>query len=341
MTHQAVFIDPSSDHFLQDRLFDIDDHDLNRDGTLLPFIRLKEHLAAQGVPAFTADKLRNGAERRTVNHYWSLGITDHYRKLAAERDVRLRGFLLMEPPLVRPDLYASLPEITAAFDAVYVHNTVGDGYSLDNVMRHKLRPLFWPQPYDDVLATYWDNTQRHNKLVVIAGNHNPGLRKPELYSERIKAVAELSDHQGIDLFGRGWERWWSRQSLWWPYWRYRRQIMGNYHGACVSKWTVLSAYRFCLCYENMPMTGYVTEKLFDCLYAGTVPVYWGAPNIASIMPSSAYVDMRRFKTRPEMLDYIQSMSESEWQGMRDAGRQFILTRGAELYYNSLIRSISI
>lgn len=341
MIDQAVFIDPSSDHFLYDRLFDVDDVNLNRDGTLLPFVRLREYLFTQGIPAFTADKLRNGAERRTVNHYWSLGIIEHYQELADERDVRLRGFLLMEPPLVRPDLYAALPEITAAFDAVYVHNTVGDGYSLDNVMRHKLRPLLWPQPYGDVLSPYWENMQRQNKLVVIAGNHNPGSRKPELYSERIKAIAELSDRKGIDLFGRGWERWWSRQSLWWPYWRHRRQIMANYHGSCVSKWGVLSAYRFCLCYENMPMTGYVTEKLFDCLYAGTVPVYWGAPDIESIVPPSAYVDMRRFKSCSEMLDCIQSMSTDEWQCMRDAGRQFILTRCKELYCNSLIHSICI
>ncbi|MDP3349060.1 MAG: glycosyltransferase family 10 [Hydrogenophaga sp.] len=341
MTNQAVFIDPSSDHFLQDRLFNINDAQLNRDGTLLPFVRLKDHFASIGIPCFTADKLRDGTERREVNHYWSLGMEGHYQELVGRPDVRLRGFLIMEPPLVRPDLYAALPHLTAAFDEVYVHNTVGDGYSLNSVLRNKLRPLFWPQPYGDVLSPYWDNTQRKNKLVVIAGNHNPRSHKPELYSERIKAVAALSHRKGIDLFGRGWERWWSRQSLWWNYWRHRRAIMANYHGSCASKWEVLSSYRFSLCFENMPMKGYVTEKLFDCFYAGTVPVYWGAPDIETLVPPAAYVDMRKFKTYLEMLDHIQAMSTEQWQRMRETARQFLASHGKDLYYNSLIRSIQI
>lgn len=341
MTDQAIFIDPSSDHFLQDRLFNIEDAHLNRDGTLLPFSRLREHLTSLGIPTFTADKLRDGTEHRTVNHYWSLGILNHYQALAGRADVRLRGFMLMEPPLVRPDLYAALPELTATFDEVYVHNTIGDGYSLDGVLRNKLRPLFWPQPYGDVLAPFWANTQRQNKLVVIAGNHNPRSRKPELYSERIKAIAALSQRKGIDLFGRGWDRWWGRQSLWWTYWRHRSDIMANYRGSCHSKWDVLSSYRFSLCFENMPMGGYVTEKLFDCLYAGTVPVYWGAPDIDTLLPPDAFVDMRKFNSYIEMLDYIQAMSAEEWQRRRETARQFLRSRGNELYCNSLIRSIHI
>ncbi|MGV3727529.1 glycosyltransferase family 10 domain-containing protein [Hydrogenophaga sp.] len=336
MTNQAVFIDPSSDHFQNDRLFDVDDANLNRDGTLLPFSRLKEYLSSQGIPTFTADKLRDGSERRELNHYWSLGILEHYKELVEREDVRLRGFLLMEPPLVRPDLYAALPELTAAFDEVYVHNIVGDGYSLEGVLQHKLRPLFWPQPYADVLMPYWESTDRKNKLVVIAGNHNPRLRKPELYSERIKAIAALNDRKGIDLFGRGWQRWWSRQSFWWTYWRYRHAIMANYYGSCNSKWTVLSSYRFSLCFENMPIAGYVTEKIFDCLYAGTVPVYWGATDIDTLIPPGAFIDMRRFSGYADMLDFVQAMSDEEWQSMRTIAREFLQTRGRAVYYNSLV-----
>ena len=341
MTNQAVFIDPSSDHFLQDRLFNINDANLNRDGTLLPFSRLKDHLASIGIPTFTADKLRDGTECREVNHYWSLGMEGHYQELVGRTDVRLNGFLIMEPPLVRPDLYAALPKLTAAFDEVYIHNTVGDGYSLNGVLRDKLRPLFWPQPYGDVVSQYWENTQRKNKLVVIAGNHNPRFRKPELYSERIKAIAALSDRKGIDLFGRGWERWWGRQSLWWTYWRHRHAIMANYHGSCVSKWDVLSSYRFSLCFENMPIEGYVTEKLFDCLYAGTVPIYWGATDIETLVPAGAFVDMRRFSNYGDLLDHVQAMSTEEWQSMRTVARHFLQTRGREVYFNSLINMFRV
>lgn len=341
MTVQAVFLDPSSDHFLQNRLFDVSDAHLNRDGTLLPFARLRAHLVTQGVQAHTADKLRDGSERHGINHYWSLGSIKGYKDFIYSNDVKLRGIILMEPPLVRPDLYEALPELTSFFEEVYLHNTVGDGYSLAGVRQEQLRPLFWPQPHGDVLPEHWGRTQRLNKLVVIAGNHNPGLRKPELYSERIKAIAALQARQCVDLFGRGWERWWSRQSLWWPYWRYRGAIASSYRGSCVSKWETLSAYRFSLCFENMPMTGYVTEKLFDCLYAGTVPIYWGAPNIDDLVPAGAYVDMRQFDTYGDMLDHVLAMSDKDWQTMREIARQFLRTRGNEIYCNSLIHMIRI
>lgn len=341
MTTQAVFIDPSSDHFLEDRLFDLDNLQLNRDGTLMPFARLRDHLAKQGIPVHTADKLRDGSERREVNHYWSLGLLNGYKSFIGDSAVRLRGFILLEPPLVQVKMYEALSKLTAHFEEVYLHNVVGDGYSLNGVKQESLRQLYWPQPYRDVLPTYWDRQQRQNKLVAIAGNHNPGWRKPELYSERIKAIATLNKRNGVDLFGRGWDRWWSRQSIWWPYWRYRRSIMSSYRGSCESKWDVLSNYRFSLCFENMPMTGYVTEKLFDCLYAGTVPIYWGAPDIDCLVPSGAFIDMRNFDNYNEMLDYVLSMSAHQWQGMREIGREFLRNRGALNYCDSLLQVIRI
>lgn len=341
MTTQAVFIDPSSDHFLEDRLFDLDNLQLNRDGTLIPFARLRDHLAKQGIPVHTADKLRDGSERREVNHYWSFGILNGYESFIGDSEVRLRGFILFEPPLVQLKMYEALPRLTSYFEEVYLHNVVGDGYSLDGVRHERLRKLYWPQPYRDVLPTYWDRQQRQNKLVAIAGNHNPGGLKPELYSERIKAIATLSNRNGVDLFGRGWDRWWSRQSIWWPYWRYRCGIISSYRGSCVSKLDVLSNYRFSLCFENMPMTGYVTEKLFDCMYAGTVPVYWGAPDIHDLVPSGAFVDMRNFDNYNAMLDHVNNISDQQWLSMREIGRDFLQNRASSIYCDSLLKIVKI
>lgn len=339
MTKQAVFIDPSSEHFLCDRLFNLEDSNLNRDGTLIPFVLLREYLAKQGIPVFTADKLRDGSERRDLNHYWSLGLIDSYQDFVGDPAVRLSGFILFEPPLVLPKVYSELPKLTSHFEKVFVHNIIGDGYSLEGVCRDRLRKLHWPQPYADVLPQFWNNKNRINKLVVVAGNHNPGRYSPEFYSERIKAIAALSERGGIDLFGRGWDRWWSRQSMWWPYWRYRSHLVSCYQGSCESKWEVLSRYRFSLCFENMPMAGYITEKIFDCFYAGTVPVYLGAPDVDAFIPTEAFVDMRRFSTYQEMFDYILSISDQQWHGMREAARDFLRTRGATEYYDSLLHMV--
>lgn len=341
MTTQAVFIDPSSNHFLDDRLFDLNNHHLNRDGTLIPFAALRDHLAKQGIPVHTADKLRDGSARRDVNHYWSLGIINGYKSFLNDDSVRLRGFILFEPPIVQPKMYNALPQLSANFEEVFLHNVLGDGYFLDRVVKDRLKKIYWPQPYGDVQHEFWERKNRLNKLVMIAGNHNPGFRKPEYYSERINAVARLSKYNGIDLFGRGWEKWWSRQSLWWPYWRHRPDIMSSYQGACASKLEVLSKYRFSVCFENMPMKGYVTEKLFDCFYAGTVPIYWGAPDINELVPAEAYIDMRKYYNVEDMFDRVQKMSDREWINMREAARHFLRGCGATQYRDSLINVISI
>jgi hypothetical protein len=40
----------------------------------------------------------------------------------------------------------------------------------------------------------------------------------------------------------------------------------------------LEQFLFNICAENACVEGYVTEKLFEALEAGTIPIYWGDPN---------------------------------------------------------------
>ncbi|MFG6486784.1 glycosyltransferase family 10 domain-containing protein [Roseateles sp. BYS78W] len=340
--NHAVFIDPSSDHFLEDRLFDTSNPTLNRDGTLLPFARLREHLQAHGIPVHTADRLRDGSVKARTNHYWSLGLLNGHRSLAGRADVRLRGFILLEPPLVAPWMYRALPELANTFEQVFLHNTLGDGYEIAGVPRPRLAKLHWPQPYADASEPHWSRTDRQSKLVVIAGLHNPRRRKPEFYSSRIEAVGALEPLGAVDLYGRGWERWWTRQAASPAYWLHRRAIRSTYRGSCASKMDTLSQYRFSLCFENMPMLGYVTEKIFDCLYAGTVPVYLGAPDISTLIPPQAYIDMRDFGSNDyaAMWASVSAMTDAEWQRRREAGRDFLRTAGKTLYHDSLVNIVA-
>ena len=40
---------------------------------------------------------------------------------------------------------------------------------------------------------------------------------------------------------------------------------------------LLKNFTFNIAFENLVQTGYVTEKLFEALLAGCIPIYWGAP----------------------------------------------------------------
>src|SRR5215472_17716504 len=68
----ALFIDPSSHHFEQDRLFIVDDGRLNGDRINAPFAHLRDVLNGRGIPVRTADYLPQ-QPNGTRNIYVSMG----------------------------------------------------------------------------------------------------------------------------------------------------------------------------------------------------------------------------------------------------------------------------
>lgn len=54
---------------------------------------------------------------------------------------------------------------------------------------------------------------------------------------------------------------------------------------------VMKDYRFTIAFENAIADDYVTEKFYEPLLSGSVPVYLGAPNIDRFAPSrSSFID---------------------------------------------------
>jgi hypothetical protein len=57
----------------------------------------------------------------------------------------------------------------------------------------------------------------------------------------------------------------------------RRGEAGHYYDGSVE---LFRSYKFVLSFENTPETpGYFTEKLVNPVLAGSIPIYWGAPDI--------------------------------------------------------------
>lgn len=72
-----------------------------------------------------------------------------------------------------------------------------------------------------------------------------------------------------------------------------------------TKLDVIARYKFCLAFENSLARDYVSEKFFDPLLAGTVPVYRGAPNIADFAPGPhSYIDANDFRGPAELAEYL-------------------------------------
>jgi hypothetical protein len=55
---------------------------------------------------------------------------------------------------------------------------------------------------------------------------------------------------------------------------------------------VFNKYKFIICYENSYNDGYITEKIFNCLYARTIPIYKGSEKINNYINKDCFIDGR-------------------------------------------------
>ena len=74
--------------------------------------------------------------------------------------------------------------------------------------------------------------------------------------------------------------------------------------------TVIGRYHFYLALENSIAPDYVTEKLFDALLAGTVPIYRGAPNFREFVPEGSFIDATTFNGPKSLADYLHHLVEN-------------------------------
>lgn len=340
MNDKLILIDPSHSVFYGNMLFDPVSR-FNRDNQFLPGIRFREAALKKGIKIETANLYWNRDFDSQEVDYYSFGLLNYSKLAKKNRNVRLKGFFICEPPVVQPGLYKILPELTKVFEHVYIHNTEGDGYSLRNVDQAKLMKYYWAQPFENVLESCWSNQNRQHKMVVVNGNRAPKDKAGELYSRRIEAMVALSQYNAVDLFGMKWDSWKTRSSIWMPYLKNRSKLLKIYQGSCGSKYDVLSRYVFSLCFENMAMKGYITEKLFDCLYAGTIPLYLGAKDIEHYIPRDVFVDCRQFKRWEELWEFVKGFTPQDIARMREEGKRFLATDDFKKYYHSLENCIDL
>ncbi len=66
-------------------------------------------------------------------------------------------------------------------------------------------------------------------------------------------------------------------------------VMGMGYRPIADKAEGLAPYRYSVVIENVREPGYFSEKLVDALLCGTVPIYWGAPDIGRFFDARAMV----------------------------------------------------
>ena len=67
----------------------------------------------------------------------------------------------------------------------------------------------------------------------------------------------------------------------------------------------------------------MTEKLFDCFFAGTVPIYWGAPDVHEWVPAECFIDMRQFRDFAELRRFLHALAPADEQRYRETARDYL------------------
>lgn len=140
------------------------------------------------------------------------------------------------------------------------------------------------------------------KLACMFSGNKYGIVAGELYSERRKIVRyfekNLPDEFG--LYGN-----WAGK-----YEKYR-----TYKGFGECKMEESSHYKFMFSLENeRRYDGYVTEKIFDAMICGLIPIYSGPTEYPGwCIPRDCYIAYDDFKDIGECVSFLRGMTEREYQ----------------------------
>lgn len=82
----------------------------------------------------------------------------------------------------------------------------------------------------------------------------------------------------------------------------------NNIGYCVAdKLQFMQGYKFTLACENSSQKGYITEKIVEAWAANTVPIYWGAPDIAEEFNENAFINCMAYRNIYEVIEKIKEI----------------------------------
>jgi hypothetical protein len=301
------------------------------------FSTLGERARASGFDTQTADVFLRSGRRGSRALVVTDGFTRFTKRLArtgADLSLLFSG----ESPGIIPRFYHRLER----YSAPYRHALLFRGFAHRIARGVAFHPFRWP--FADARMRAGPSFHDRQTLVMVASHKrrfpvrlrhpartvignalryarweyyravDPMLRFPDHYRTRLEAVEHFASRPYFQLFGSGWSE------LGLPGLRPR---FAHAPTVCDDKIATMSRFRFSLAFENSGFPGYVTEKIFDSLLAGCVPVYCGAPDIEDFCPRDCFLDLADYGTYAELERLLLDFTERDWCRKREAISDFL------------------
>lgn len=82
-------------------------------------------------------------------------------------------------------------------------------------------------------------------------------------------------------------------------------------GGLNGKIAIMRSYLFHLAFENSKEDDYITEKLWGTLQSGTLPIYYGAPNVKEHAPPNSIISWHDFDSTEELAQYMNKVANDK------------------------------
>lgn len=253
-------------------------------------------------------------------------------------------FPRLNNPIVSKALQSKIPKILIIEEGPLVHE---DNWKLEN---HNLFDYIftWNDDFVDnkkyfkFNVHYLEKTfieidlKAKQKLCVMVARNKRAWGKGELYSERRKIIRffEKKHPNDFDLFGEGWDmfyfpsnifflRLFNGSKLFWFRSRLKEKYV-SWKGKIENKINTVSKYKFSISFENsIGPTGYISEKIWDSFFSGTIPIYIGAPNVLNHIPKNCFIDYRDFDNLDDLYYFINNISDDEYMKYFENFNEFL------------------
>ena len=306
-----------SEFYKNNRLFNINDEISNRDNCLYHWHILKNKFIEYGIELTTYDQYPDS--NYSIIIFSDLPDSSQFNFNSISNTNKHLYLILFESELIKPNNWDRKNH--KYFNKIFTWND-------EIVDAKKYIKFYWPNKIPNEIDF---DLSKKNKFCTMIIAHKFKSHPLELYTERVKAIRwfEKNHPQEFDLYGIGWDRYYFKGAL--------SRLNGykfltkalkpqypSYKGAVKTKREILQKYKFAICYENArDIPGYITEKIFDCFFAGCVPIYYGAPNVTEHIPEDTFIDRRNFRTYDELYSYLKKMPDREYMEYLDAIKDFI------------------
>ena len=72
-------------------------------------------------------------------------------------------------------------------------------------------------------------------------------------------------------------------------------------------------YKFVISFENSSWPGYTTEKLIEPMFADTIPIYWGNPQVGIDFNTKSFVNVNDFPSYEAAINHIIELDKNDEQ----------------------------